>query len=144
MISKRKGRELALQCIYALEVGSDSYSLAEKSAAAGLSASIDDQKFGRMLVELVRHNRMSLEKKIEESVKNYDYERTALMDRLLMQLALAEIYYHPETPLKVVLSETMQLGAKYSTAESPKFINGILSGILHAEGLLKEEEKEET
>jgi transcription antitermination protein NusB len=135
--SRRKGRELALQCIYALEQGADSYPLVEDACIQALSVNEDDKKFSRMLVELTRHNKLEIEEKMVSELQNWDIDRMNLLDKILVRLALAEILFHPETPTKVVLSEALQLAKKYSGSESSKFVNGILDAVLRKAQILK-------
>lgn len=67
---------------------------------------------------------------IAEKTKNWESERIALMDNLLMQMALVELVHFPTIPVKVTMNEYIELAKEYSTAKSSTFINGILDKIL--------------
>ena len=63
---------------------------------------------------------------IEEAAKNWDFDRIALMDQILMKMALAEVQSFKDIPIKVTLNEYIELSKYYSTPKSAGFINGIL------------------
>jgi len=77
---------------------------------------------------------------IATKTKNWELERVALMDLIMMQMALAEILELPTVPVKVTINEYVELAKYYSTANSKKFVNGILDSLLSdlkSEGLIK-------
>ena len=63
---------------------------------------------------------------IKEGAQNWELERIALTDKILMKMALAEAKHFPSIPLKVTLNEYIELSKYYSTDKSHGFINGIL------------------
>ncbi|MDO7741740.1 MAG: transcription antitermination protein NusB, partial [Flavobacteriales bacterium] len=63
---------------------------------------------------------------VTEAAKNWELERIALMDRILMKMALAEAKSFSSIPLKVTLNEYIELSKYYSTPKSNGFINGVL------------------
>jgi len=77
---------------------------------------------------------------IKESAQNWELERIATTDRILMKMAIAEAQTFPSIPLKVTLNEYIELSKYYSTPKSHGFINGILDQLfagLKAEGKIK-------
>jgi N utilization substance protein B len=66
---------------------------------------------------------------IENQVENWDVDRIALMDILVMELAITEMVVFPEIPVKVTLNEYIELSKWYSSNKSGNFINGILDKI---------------
>lgn len=73
---------------------------------------------------------------IDKYTKNWDSERIALMDMVIMQIAIAEIMTFPSIPISVTLNEYIDIAKSYSTAKSAPFINGILDSVVKE---LKEE-----
>ena len=69
-------------------------------------------------------------KLMESNAKNWDMERFAFMDILIMQVALAEIMAFPTIPTSVTLNEYVEIAKMYSTPKSGGFINGMLDGIV--------------
>ena len=73
------------------------------------------------------------------SSKNWDMQRLAFMDVVIMQAALAEILTFDDVPLSVTLNEYVEIAKHYSTAKSGSFVNGLLDSItkkLRQEGKL--------
>ena len=80
------------------------------------------------------------EELIKEGAQNWELERIALIDRILMKMALAEAKTFESIPLKVTLNEYIELSKYYSTEKSHSFINGILDQLftsLHESGDIK-------
>ena len=68
---------------------------------------------------------------IAERTKNWESERIALMDTILMKMAICELMNFPSIPVKVTINEYLELSKDYSTPKSNTFINGILDKILN-------------
>ena len=67
---------------------------------------------------------------ISQKTKNWDSERIAIMDTLLMRMALVELVHFPQIPIKVTMNEYIEISKEFSTPKSNSFINGILDKIL--------------
>lgn len=84
-------------------------------------------------VQLLRFSIIEAKKNsnlINVQMKNWDKERIALLDLIIMQMALAEINNFPTIPLKVTLNEYIDLARYYSTPKSTSFVNGILQAVV--------------
>lgn len=90
----------------------------------------DDREFARDLLRRTIINHDELRALIKEHSSNWDLERIAFMDILIMQLAITEFLYFPSIPTKVSLNEYIELSKYYSTEKSRNFINGILDKTL--------------
>jgi N utilization substance protein B len=102
---------------------------------------VDDPGEGEhgFVVSLVRgamEHRDTLDERIGDAAKNWRIERMAVLDRLVMRLALQELLAHRESPPRVVISEAIELARAYSGEEAAKFVNGVLDGVYRR---LKEE-----
>lgn len=86
----------------------------------------DEINFSKELISNYLSNRESLEKIIEPRLKNWDMDRVALMDIILIKLAIVEFLHFPYIPLKVSMNEYIDISKEYSTEKSKDFINGIL------------------
>lgn len=82
-----------------------------------------------LFTQTVRHQE-EYQKLIAEKTKNWDSERIALLDTLLMQMALSEMLHFPSIPVKVTINEYIDISKVYSTGKSNTFINGVLDKIL--------------
>ncbi len=90
----------------------------------------EDEEFARDLFRKSIINHDELRNMIDLHSSNWDLERIAFMDILIMQLALTEFLYFPSIPTKVTLNEYIELSKYYSTDKSRNFINGILDKAL--------------
>lgn len=98
--------------------------------------------YGQVLLTEVNKNEAYLLTLIEPTLKNWDIERLAIIDMILLKMALAEFLYFPTIPTKVTLNEYLEVSKLYSTPKSKDFINGILDRLmkaLEAEGKINKE-----
>lgn len=98
----------------------------------------EDQDFARRLFRRTLLNADYYRHLISENTKNWDLDRVAFMDVVIMQIALAEILSFPNIPVSVSLNEYVEIAKLYSTPKSGGFINGTLDGIVNS---LKKENK---
>ncbi|MBR1801316.1 MAG: transcription antitermination factor NusB [Bacteroidaceae bacterium] len=102
----------------------------------------EDREFARRLFRASMLGADSYRQLIAQSLRNWDLERLALMDLLVMQTALAEMMTFPNIPLTVTINEYVDISKYYSTPRSGGYINGMLDAIarrLIEEGRLKKE-----
>ncbi|MCI5662943.1 MAG: transcription antitermination factor NusB [Mediterranea sp.] len=98
----------------------------------------EDREFARRLFRRTILNCDYYRHLISENTRNWDLERVAFMDVIVMQCALAEILSFPNIPVSVSLNEYVDIAKVYSTAKSGSFVNGTLDGIVN---VLKKEGK---
>lgn len=67
---------------------------------------------------------------IEDKLKNWDADRIAFMDMLILKTALAELFTFPEIAVQITINEYLDIAREYSTDNSPQFINGLLDEII--------------
>lgn len=90
----------------------------------------EDKDYVRMLFRKAIVNRNLSLKLIEEKASNWDLERIAFMDVIIMQLAITELIEFNSIPVKVTLNEFLEITKYYSTEKSNSFINGVLDKIM--------------
>lgn len=90
----------------------------------------EDIQFGIDLYEKVVANEEELQKEFEGKTPNWDQERIATLDNLLIKIALAELIYCQDIPPKVTLNEYLEIAKEYSTPKSNQFINGVLDSLV--------------
>lgn len=90
----------------------------------------DDKNFVVELFRKVVLNHSEYEKEIEEKTPNWDIDRIAEMDMLLIKMAMAEFMKFPSIPTRVTINEYIEISKDYSTSKSSYFINGVLDKIL--------------
>ncbi len=87
-------------------------------------------EFGRRLLEVTMEQADVLEKLIEPTLKNWEMERLAILDVIIIKMALVEFIYFPTIPTKVTLDEYVDISKEYSTPKSKDFVNGILDTLM--------------
>ncbi len=97
-----------------------------------------DQFFVRRLMRSAIARAEEFKGWITEHIRNWDFDRIAMMDIVIMQIALAEIMEFTTIPVNVTMNEYIEISKAYSTEKSPTFINGILDSIITK---LKKEDK---
>lgn len=103
----------------------------------------EKKQFAESLLQTVMEKNEHLQSLIKPKLKNWDSERIALLDMILMKMGVAEFLYFETIPPKVTINEYIDLAKDYSTAQSGQFVNGILDNIhkeLMLEGKMKKVE----
>jgi N utilization substance protein B len=90
----------------------------------------EDEDFVRILFRKAILNTSLYSELIDKNTTNWEVERIALMDILVMQLAITEIIEFQEIPVKVTLNEYIEIAKYYCTSKSSTFVNGILDNIV--------------
>ena len=90
----------------------------------------EDREYATKLLYETLSNGKEYREQITRHAKNWDFERIAFMDVIIMQVAMAELYSFPSIPIRVTLNEYIDLAKSYSTPKSSTFINGILDAIV--------------
>jgi transcription antitermination protein NusB len=90
----------------------------------------EDERYARELYRKAALNHIENYRIVQEHTVNWDVERIAFMDVLILEMAITEFLYFPSIPTKVTLNEYIELSKYYSTEKSRNFINGILDRTL--------------
>lgn len=122
-------REKSLQVLYAYEMNGEGLQYLIDGILSDIPGK-KDREFTEKIVNAVIANRKDLDNRIAERVNNWEMDRIALIDRLLLRIGIAEIFFFPDIPPKVSINEVIEIAKDYSTSNSGKFINGILDAIL--------------
>lgn len=92
-------------------------------------ATPDKEQFAKELLQTVVDKNEYLQELIVPKLKNWDPERIALLDMILMKMGVSEFLYFETIPPKVTINEYIDLAKEYSTQQSGQFVNGILDNI---------------
>ena len=90
----------------------------------------EDREYATSLLRETLANGKEYREKITHHAENWDFERIAFMDVVIMQVAIAELYEFASIPIRVTLNEYIDLAKSYSTPKSSTFINGVLDAIV--------------
>ena len=127
--SRRSAREAVLQALYAIEIGEEIRSKALKDILRREKRDTESKDFIVNLSDVSLNNRDWCEEQIKSRLNNWEFKRVAVLDRLLLVVAIAEIFFVDSVPPKVSISEAIQIAKKYSTEDSSAFVNGVLDSI---------------
>lgn len=133
---RRKSRELAFQTLYALFMQEAIGELEEERIEALKKEIISDRnvkksvvRYAESLFTITKENSLKINKILSETAENWDVERFSMVDKSLLHLAVAELLYFPEVPVKVVINEALEMARSFSSDKSVSFINGILDSV---------------
>lgn len=139
MQQRRSAREAALKAIYAVEVGGNATADVTKRI---LKTELKDNSelfvFSEKLFLLTVDHASGQDELIQDHIKNWDVSRLAIIDRLILRMAITELLYFEQIPTKVTINEAIELAKDFSTRKSGNFVNGILDAVLST---LKNENK---
>jgi N utilization substance protein B len=127
---RRKARELALQFLYQLEQnGATDPRPFEADFWARHPVDDEARAFADSLVQGAKRQQGEIDKRIAECAEHWDLDRMAVVDRNILRLAVYELLFEPGVPGKVTINEAIEIAKKFGTAESSRFINGVLDRI---------------
>jgi N utilization substance protein B len=131
---KRRAREAALRMLYQAEVGQMHVSEAARhhDAIGGADAiALDDagQEYAGALAKGSWLAKETVDAYIAAAATNWRLERIAVVDRLVLRLAVYEMLEQPATPPRVVIDEAIELARAYCGDDAARFVNGVLDGV---------------
>ena len=133
-LERHRGREAALQLLYQWEVcrlGGAELDEASKFYWAVRPAPRGRREFARVLVVGTAEHVGDIDPLLEANAKNWRLSRMAVVDRLIMRMAVYELLYL-ETPPAVVIDEALELVRTYGGDQAGPFVNGVLDSIYHS------------
>ncbi|GBR73990.1 transcription termination/antitermination protein NusB [Candidatus Termititenax aidoneus] len=128
MGKRSTARRLAMQVLFQLDAGQDDLTFLLEQSARRERLLPDTMQFAGELALGAREHLAELDKYIAEKSIGWALERIAGVDKAILRLAVYEIKFL-QTPPSVAINEAVELAKKFSTAESAKFVNGILGGL---------------
>lgn len=123
MEGRRAARERALELLYEAEA---------KDTTAGAiidSLPIAPDAYACLLVVGVDDHRGEIDAIVSTYAKGWALDRMPAVDRALLRLGTYELIHQPDVPVGVVISEAVELASQFSTDDSSRFVNGVLSAI---------------
>jgi N utilization substance protein B len=128
MRSRRAAREWALRILYAHELSGNPVRQVFNDVLGGVPED-PNIRFCRDLCVRVAEKDEHIDTLIEKSVEKWDLNRIAILDHIILRAAIAEFLYFDDIPFKVTINEAIELAKRYSTAQSGRFVNGILDAV---------------
>ena len=100
-----------------------------------LESQNDVKDYAIKIAEYFQKHHEKVDEEIKKYAKNWDIDRLVKMDKDILRIAIVELLYLKDTPMKVVVDEALELAKKYSTDDSYSFINGVLAKVIVENGL---------
>jgi N utilization substance protein B len=131
MTRRSRGREVALQVLYQVE---QNPGVSPDEVRRFIERRLlEDRKlceFTEGLIDGVQEHQAQIDTMISQVAENWRLDRMAAIDRNILRLGAYEMLFRPEIPAKVAINEALELAKRYSTAQSSRFVNGILDRVL--------------
>ena len=131
MTRRSRGREVALQVLYQVE---QNPGMSPDEVRRFIQRRLlEDRKlceFTEGLIDGVQEHQAQIDTMISQVAENWRLDRMAAIDRNILRLGAYEMLFRPEVPAKVAINEALELAKRYSTAQSSRFVNGILDRVL--------------
>ena len=130
---RHRARETALQILYAWDIGHTDIDQAANTFFTfqwvGEAPSDDLRQFATELARETVSRLDTIDPLIAETTERWRPERMAVLDRLILRMAVCELLRHAGTPPPVIINEALELARTFSTEDAVKFINGMLDGV---------------
>jgi N utilization substance protein B len=131
---RTRAREIAMQVLFQFDLRGPGYAeelgkTLRELCADESEGQTDVLEFAARLVEGTLAHREEIDQRLQSVTRNWDLRRMANVDRNVLRMAMHELMFCQDVPPKVAINEAIELGKKYSTANSGGFVNGILDRI---------------
>jgi N utilization substance protein B len=133
---RHKGREAALRLLYQIDASGDLSSQARADFWSSHGNMVPETEFADGLVDAVLAKADSLDAEIDAALENWQVERLARVDLLVLRLAVCELLDPGDVPAEVIIDEAIEIAKTYSDPDSCKFINGVLDRVAREHGLV--------
>ena len=127
--NRRKGRELAVQALYQIEMTGDPSVAAVDSFLQHFEGNAKAKEFARRLVSGTISQRAEIDRLIDLATVNWKLERLAKVDFLILRMATYELVFCADIPASVSLNEAVEIAKRFGSEDSASFINGVLDHI---------------
>ena len=140
-LRRRAVRERVLQALYAYELSREPIDMIIENIAGDLKKHPEAFAFARELILKVVETTRELDDLIRARIEHWEFNRLAVIDRVILRMGICELLYFDDIPPKVSINEAIEIAREFSTEKSDKFVNGVLDSVLddlkHAERLTK-------
>lgn len=146
-MKRRQAREMIIQALYQVDMVKCTWQEALQHLVEGVqenddavdhsSASTEKPGLDRKSIAFLEQvltgifaNQEQIDQLIQESLKNWSFDRLALVDRAILRLAVYELKHATDVPQQVAINEAVELAKAYGSEQSKKFVNGVLSNVV--------------
>jgi len=132
MMKRHMARELAVQSLFQME-------LSDLTAQEAIEFAVEGKEydtFVEQLVNGVETNKETIDQHIREALVNWSFERLGNIERTILRLAVYELLFEKNIPVRVTINEAIELTKAFADEEATKIVNGVLGKV--AQGVVKE------
>ncbi len=132
MMKRHMARELAVQSLFQME-------LSDLTAQEAIEFAVEGKEydtFVEQLVNGVETNKVTIDQHIREALVNWSFERLGNIERTILRLAVYELLFETNIPVRVTINEAIELTKAFADEEATKIVNGVLGKV--AQGVVKE------
>lgn len=115
-----------MQALYKIAVAKSPIVAAVEEMREHSELSADQAEYAERLVRSVREQQSELDGRLSKLIRDYDYSRIVLVDKIVMRIAAYELLQEPAIPPAVSIDEAIEIVRKFSTPDSSRFVNGVL------------------
>jgi len=127
--TRREARELALRMLFQLDLGKQPTDEVIAAALAQSRLEGANRLYSEELVRGALEHLAEIDGRLTVLTPDWTPDRQAAVDRNILRLAAYELLYRPDAPVAAVVNEAVELAKKYSTADSGRFVNGVLGAL---------------
>ena len=127
--ARRKARAVALQVLYEVDLAGHNMEVALAYLVDKEKLSEENTAFARALVSGVIQNKEEIDQHIRKFAPAWPIEQISVVDRNLLRLAIFEVLFDNNMPVKVAINEAVELAKTFGSDSSSKFVNGVLGSV---------------
>jgi len=128
---RRKEREFALKILYAQEF--NEASLENHKNSLNNNDLKYETDFSLDIISFYEKHIQEADKTIIKHIKNWEYNRIAILDKIILRIAYLELLFFPDIPPEATLNEAIEMAKKFSTPKSGLFVNGVIDSIIKSQ-----------
>ena len=126
---RRLAREIAVQTLYEMTQSGAPLRQALSDNLARRNGDEGAADYAQRLLDVIAARTNEIRSCIDVALANWSWDRVALVDRCVLQIATAEILAFPDIPVRVSIDEAVEIARKFSTDDSGAFVNGVLDRV---------------
>ncbi|KOA20940.1 hypothetical protein CLHOM_05280 [Clostridium homopropionicum DSM 5847] len=131
-MNRRKSREIAMKLLFEMTINKEDYEEILLNFKENTDINLEDLDFQyiKNIINGIEENKEEIDNKIQENLKNWKLSRLSKIDITILRISTYEMLYTEDVPDKVAVNEAIELAKKYSSDNSPSFINGVLGNMI--------------
>jgi transcription antitermination protein NusB len=126
---RRRARVACLQAMYRAEVVGDSMDAVAGELAKDPKLPEEIRAYAARLIALVEAHAAEIDGALEAALERWELKRLAVLDRCVLRIGAAELFYEPELHTNIILSEAIEIAKRFGGNESGGFVNGVLDRV---------------